>query len=140
MIHIYVYVNIMVEIKYSPIQKIVVHEAIKHNLDEFIHLKVQPRPPNTGAIPFRWVDGILFDFASVLPTEQIVNERVRDGIVHWDFIEFAEMPKFQNNLMNPDNGATWRVLDGSTNTAVVDAIRWLKSQPQWFPLTKIAQT
>lgn len=81
----------------------------------------------------------MFSFGSIIPTEQLVNERVQDGVVHWDFLEFAEMSEFQNNLMNPDNGSTWRVVEGSNNTAIVDAISWLKSQPQWFPLTKLAE-
>ncbi len=74
----------------------------------------------------------MFSFSSVMPTEQLVNERVQDGVVHWNIIEFAEMPKFQSNLMNQDNGAAWPIMDGATNTAVLDAIRWLKNQPQWF--------
>ena len=129
----------MVEVQYSPIEKIVIHEAIKYDLGEFISFKVNPRAPNQRATPFRWVDGIVFDFASVIPTEQLVNERVQDGVVHWDFIEFAEMPKYQSNLINHDNGSAWKVIDGATNTAVMDAIRWLKNQPQWFPKTRIAQ-
>lgn len=130
----------MVEVKYSPIKEIVVHEVIKHNLQDFIHMKVQPRQPNTVMIPFRWIDGIVFTFGSVIPTEKLVNERVEKGIVHWDYIEFAEMPEFNANLVNPDNGATCRVIDGSNNTAVVEVIQWLKTQPQWFPILQIAET
>jgi hypothetical protein len=129
----------MVEVQYSPTKKIVVHEIIKSELSDFIKMKVQPRLPNMQAMPFRWIDGIVFTFMSTIPTEQLINEHVRDGVIHWDHIEFAEMPTFQNVLVNTENGATWPVIDGSNNTAVCDVITWLKNQPQWSTsITSIA--
>ena len=130
----------MVEVKYSPIKEIVIHEIIKSNLQDFIHMKVQPRQQDTLTIPFRWIDGIVFTFGGIIATEKLVHERAEKGVVHWDYLEFAEMPKFNANLVNPDNGATWRVIDGSNNTAVVEVIQWLKGQSQWFPISQIAET
>lgn len=121
----------MVEIEYSPIKKIVIHEAIKYNLDEFISLKVQPVPPDFPAMPLRWIDGIVFEFGPTPLTPELVNDQAKNGIVHWGIVEWSEMPGFQNNLVNTATGITRRVIDGSSNTAVVDVIRWLKNQPQW---------
>ncbi|MHB8545920.1 MAG: hypothetical protein ACYDAJ_04065 [Nitrosotalea sp.] len=121
----------MVEIQYSPIKKIVVHEIIKYNLEDFIKLKAQPAPTGLPPPPLRWIDGIVFDFASMPLTPEMVNEQAHNGVVHWGFIEFTEMPQIQPNLVHPDTGVSRRVIDGSNNTAVQDAIRWLKGQPQW---------
>lgn len=128
----------MVEVQYSPIKKIVVHEIIKYELSDFIKMKVQPRLPNTQAIPLRWIDGIVFSFMNTIPTEQLINEHVKDGVLHWDYVEFAEMPDFQKVLVNTETGATWPVIDGSNNTAVSDVIMWLKRQPQWTSMDSIA--
>lgn len=126
-----VYMSNMVEIQYSPIRKIVIHEVIKSHLEEFTSLKTQPVHPQMQVPPLRWIDGIVFDFSGMPPTPELINEQARDGVIHWSIVEWAEMPQFQNNLTNPTTGTSRRIIDGSNNTAVRDAIRWLSSQPQW---------
>ncbi len=125
------YMSIMVEIQYSPIRKIVIHEVIKSNLEEFTANKAQPPHPQMQMPPLRWIDGIVFEFAGMVPTPELVNEQSRDGVIHWSIVEWAEMPQFQNNLMHPTSGVSRRIIDGSANTAVSDVIKWLKNQPQW---------
>lgn len=128
----YTYSNNMVEIQYHPIKTIVIHEILKHDLNYFIDLKTQNRNPNTPAPVARWADGILFEFAGVsILTEKLVDEKILNGKIHWEFIEFAEMEEYQSTIVHPQTGATLRVIDNSNNTAVTDAIRWLKKQPQW---------
>ena len=55
-------------------------------------------------------------------TPELINERVHYGVVHWDFIEFAEMPTYHNVVTHPDTQIQLRVVDGSNNSAVGDVI------------------
>ena len=66
-------------------------------------------------------------------TPELINERVHDGVAHWDFIEFAEMPDFSNIVNHPDTQLQLRVIDGSNNSAVGDVIRHFKNDPTFFP-------
>ena len=122
----------MVDVEFQPIRKVIVHEAIKYEFDEFVRLKAQAQGPNPPA-PARWVEGVIFTFSSVQQTPELINERVHDGVVHWDFIEFAEMPDFQNMVTHPDTQVQLRVSDNSNNSAVADVIRYFKNNPTFFP-------
>lgn len=77
-------------------------------------------------------DGILFEYQGVsILTEKLVDEKILNGKIHWEFIEFAEMEEYQSTIAHPQTGITLRVIDCSNNTAITDVIRWLKKQPQW---------
>lgn len=119
----------MVDIQYQPIKTIVIHEVLKHQLDDFIALKTQN---GRTAATVRWVDGIIFDFIGAQAlTEKLIDEKMLQGKIHWEVIEFAEMTDYQPTVSHSQTGATLHVIDNSNNTAVADAIRWLKRQPQW---------
>lgn len=127
----------MAEIEYRPIKKIVAHEIMKKSFDEFINLKVKPQNPNVIQLPARWIDGIVFTATAFPATPELVNEEVA-GTIHWAVIEFAEMQDYQQMLTNQNTGSSLMVTDYSSNTAVVDFIRWLKKQPQWFGVATAA--
>ena len=122
----------MVEVEYQPIKKIIVHEAIKHTFDEFVRMFAQTKP-NFPPQPVRWVDGIIFNYSSIPLTPELINERVRDGVVHWDFIIFAEMSDYQNIITHPDTQVQLRVIDNSNNSAIGDVIRHFKEDSRFFP-------
>lgn len=121
----------MVDIDYKPIKKIAVHEIIKNPLNNFIKMKTKSVNPNALPLPVRWAEGVVFTATAFPPTEKLVNEEV-DGTIHWQHVEFAEMPEYQQVITNQESGTTVGVIDFSNNTAVTDFIRWLKRQPQWF--------
>jgi hypothetical protein len=121
----------LVDIEYRPVQKIIIHEVIKYELDDFIQLKAQPRPPNAPPSIVRWADGAVFDYLAFPQTQELVNQRAKEGTIHWDFIEFAEMREYTEALGNSDGSTQAKVINVSNNTAVSDAIRWIRSQPQW---------
>ncbi len=123
----------MVDIEFQPIQKIVVHEIIKSkSLEDFIKMKAVSTNQTIPARPVRWIDGILFDFASVaIMTPELVNEKVHDGVVHWEIVNFVEMPEYVPMLAHPETGTRMDIIDNSNNTAVSDFIRWLKNEPIW---------
>ncbi len=127
----------MVDVAYQPIKKIIVHEVLKQSLDDFIRMKAQPAPNGMPPMPVRWIDGIVFTFNGMPATPEMINERVRDGTVHWDFVEFAEMQNYQKVLFHPETNVPLSIVDNSNNTAVSDVIRWLKKQRQWSSTTDI---
>ena len=125
----------MVDVEYQPVKKVVVHEAIKYDLDEFLRMKAQALPNGQPPQAVRWVDGLVFAFNGMALTPELVNERVRDGVIHWEFIEFAEMPKYEKVVTHPDTQVQLRVVDGSNNSAVGDVIRHFKNNTTFFPQT-----
>lgn len=92
-----------------------------------------PSGPPSGVPPIsvRCADGILFTAAAYPATPELVNEQVQ-GTIHWQDVEFTEMENFQKVLTNQNSGGSVNVVDFSNNTAVMDFVRWLKKQPQWF--------
>jgi len=123
--------QIMVEVEFKPVTKVVVHEAIKYSFDEFLRMKAQSAPNGAPPMPVRWSNGIVFVYSSMQPTPEMVNERVRDGAVHWDFIEFAEMGNYQSVITHPDTQIQLRVIDNSNNSAIADVIRFFKNDPRF---------
>lgn len=121
----------MAEIEYKPIKKIVVHAIIRKSFDDFISQKARPQNPNFPPVNARWADGIVFTTTAFPTTRELVNEEVA-GTIHWAHIEFAEMEDYQQMLSNQNSGGSIMVTDYSSNTAVLDFVRWLKKQPQWF--------
>lgn len=127
----------MVDVAYQPIKKIIIHEILKQSLDDFVRMKAQSAPNGMSPMPVRWIDGIVFAFNGMPVTPEMINERVRDGTVHWDFVEFAEMPNYQKALFHPETNVPLPIVDNSNNTAVSDVIRWLKKQRQWSSATDV---
>ena len=127
-----IYIAPMVEIEYQPVKKIVVHEILKSDYNDFINQFVIPLQPNMPSLDLRWVNGVLFFFQGFQDTPEIIHDRIQ-GIIHWEACNFTEMPKYQPMLTNTNTNASVKVTDNSHNTAVSDFIRWLKTQSQWFP-------
>ncbi len=125
----------MVEVEYHPVTKVIVHEAIKYELDEFLRMKAMPLPNGGPPQPVRWIDGVIFLFGAMPMTPELINEMVHDGTVHWAFIEFAEMPDLSNIVNHPDTQLQLRVIDGTNNSAVRDVIRHFRNDTTFFPPT-----
>ena len=121
----------MVDVEFHPITKIIVHEAIKYSFDEFVRMKAQVAPNGVPPPPVLWSNGMVFVHSAVQPTPELINERVRDGTVHWEFIEFAEMENYQNPIMHPDTQTQLKVVDNSNNSAIGDVIRFFKNDSRF---------
>ena len=121
----------MVEIEYKPVEKIVVHEIIKYDLNHFLETFAKPGPNNTQPPPARWVDGIIFNPNGFpVQTPEMVNEHLK-GTIHWAAVTFAEMDEYKPIVNHPATGIGLPVNDNSNNTAVVSFVTWLKNRPEW---------
>lgn|SRR3990167_7194998 len=116
----------MVEIEYKPVKKIILYEILFYEYDNFIDMVIKF---THGQIVLKWCNGVLFTSEMMPYTPDTIADRI-DGTIHWNFVEFAYMPKYNPTVMS-DNGIIITVVDVSTNSAINDVTTWLKRQPQW---------
>ncbi len=120
----------MVDIVYSPISKIIVHEIIRADYQHFLNMFAIPQPLGGLQPSARWIDGILFIFKGFPPSPEVLRDKFQ-GVLHWEIVNFTEMEQYTPTITNPENNVTMKVLDNTSNTAVSDFIRWLKNDSQW---------
>lgn len=117
----------MVKISYSPINELVVHEAVKVAFDDLLRGRITP----AGNMPLYWCDGIVFSFNSMPMTDDLVRDYLK-GIIHWMEIHYSEMKKYQPVLeLNDDEyKATMkiRVIDTSSSSLHSELVKWLKGK------------
>lgn len=117
----------MVKITYSPIEELVVHEAVEVPKDDLMRERITP----SGNMPLYWCNGILFSFSSIPMTEEIVRDYLR-GKVHWLEIHFSKEVKYTPvlTLNDEEYKATMsiRVIDTSKSNLHTELTKWLKSK------------
>ncbi len=115
----------MVEITFSPIKELVVHEVAEMKKEDLIRERITP----AGNLPLYWCDGILFSFSSLPMTDAIVDDYLK-GKIHWLEVHFARMPKYSEviSLDAEEYKATMnvRVIDTSSSQLHKDFVAWLK--------------
>ena len=126
----------MVDIEYKPISKIIVHEIIRTEFQDFLNMFAIPQRPGAPRPSARWIDGILFTFIPFPPSPEALRDKI-EGIIHWELVNFTEMEQYTSTVTNPETNITMNVLDNSTNTAVSDFIRWLKNDSQWSTMVGV---
>ena len=77
----------------------------------------------------RWVDGVLFTFEGFPKIPEIIKENL-EGIIHWESLNFTEMPTFKDSILVPGTNQLLRVINNSSTEGVVEAIKWLKNNHQ----------
>ncbi len=117
----------MVKITYSPIDELIVHEAIEVPHDDLLRERITP----SGNMPLYWCNGILFSFSSIPMTDEIIRDYLR-GKVHWLEIHFTKETKYTPilTLNEEEYKATMsiRVIDTSKSTLHIELTKWLKSK------------
>ena len=127
----------MVDVEYQPARKVIVHEAIKHELPEFLRMKARPQPNGAPPNPCHWCDGVIFQYSALPMTPELINQRVEHGVIHWNFIEFAELPDYQNIVNHPETQTQMGVINATNNSAIADVIRHFKGDSRFFPQTGV---
>lgn len=113
----------MVEIEFKPIRKVVVHEEIEHELSHLIRLRVLGLQKQSLAQPLHWAEGIVFS-RSMMPYSEEISKQMLEGIVHFQAIEWAHMPKYRKEIKH--RGITIPVIDMSDNATVAELARTLR--------------
>jgi len=116
--------SIMTEFEYFPTQRIVVHDFMEYDLDEFIDLYV------AHDANIRWIEGVLFAFSGFEKTPEIINSEI-NGTYHFRSFSFVRVPTYPKSLTRKDSLVSVGVIENSKNKGMVDLIRWLKTLPIW---------
>ncbi len=117
----------MVNIVFSPLKEIIVHEVVEINRDDLIRERVTP----AGNMPLYWCDSTLFSFSSLPMTRDIVREYL-DGRIHWAELHYAKMDRYAPVLELNDEHYSGplkiRVIDTSNSQLHKELIKWLKTK------------
>ncbi|WKT57661.1 hypothetical protein QVH35_10060 [Candidatus Nitrosotenuis chungbukensis] len=112
------------EITIEPWKKLVIHEVIEYNFDDWVTQIAFGSKTGGGAIPsINWVNGIVFQSFNFPDTNIIVEEKLK-GVLHWSSVMFAVKEKYEKQIIK-DN-ATINLVDVSVNGIFKEAFRAAK--------------
>jgi len=118
----------MVEIEYSPVKKIVVHEIYRYDSKEELTKRLAGY---SSGRPIFWCDGIVFVYY-MDDSDDSKNEYLK-GTAHWSTLAYAEMPKFAASIELEEGmfkGVKMAVIDYNSFKLFKDFIKWLKTSKQ----------
>jgi hypothetical protein len=125
-----------VKISFSPIQELVIHEALCVQIDDLMRERITP----AGSMPIYWCDGIGFSFSSLPMSDDIIADYMK-GKLHWAEIHYAKMnsytPVIELNDPNFQTSLKIRVIDTSSSALHRELVSWLKTHRQEQPTATI---
>src|SRR2546427_12728213 len=103
-----------IQVKYTPRKQVIIHEMVQYdNADDFASSLTIGAPSDAIFANLQWVNGIVLVFSALLPnTEEVARDRLK-GILHWDNVIFAPMPKFTPTIRSKNK--ILNVIDVSRN-------------------------
>ena len=118
------------EILIEPWKKLVIHEVIEYNFDDWVKQIAFSTRSSGGAIPtMQWTNGIVFSPAN-FPTTNITVEEQLKGILHWSSVSFAIKEKFEKQIVIEN--ATINLVDVSVNEIFKELSIKLKKQSKFI--------
>ncbi|HXG73414.1 MAG: hypothetical protein QW177_00470 [Candidatus Nitrosotenuis sp.] len=101
------------EIIIEPWKRLVIHEVIEYNFEDWMSQIAFSSKTAGGAIPaINWANGIVFQSFNFPDTNSIIDEKLK-GILHWSSVMFAIKEKYEKQIIK-DN-ATINLIDVSVN-------------------------
>lgn len=92
------------QVKHQPRKQVIIHEmAIYDSAQQFIDNLTVGLPPGTIAQPLRWINGIVLTFNALPANNEFIARERAKGILHWDHVSFASMPKFTPQIISQNN-------------------------------------
>ena len=119
----------MVKVTFKPWEEVVIHESIYYSLEDLIKSHSIGVQPGGLAPPIYWAEGVLFRFAPMPPTDEVVRESLQ-GKIHWNAVEWALMPERKSVIPISDINAKIPVIDVSVTVALCDVAKALKEHSQ----------
>ncbi|VVC00589.1 Uncharacterised protein [uncultured archaeon] len=115
------------EVVYHPRQQLVIHECVQRKLNDMVNLSVIGAQAGSIAAPLLWVNGMVIRF-SVLPwTDATVSDVIKNGTLHWDFVEFALMDSFKSTIEVKQGNIVIPVIDVSSTPTFKAVAKYLKT-------------
>ena len=114
-----------VDVIYSPIKTLVLHDVIETDRDEILRRAMTP----SGSMPLFWCNGVLISFTSMPPTKEVIKDYLEGGKIHWMEVRYTEMKTYQSVLeLHEEQFLKSRVIDTSDNEVHTSFVKWLKSR------------
>jgi hypothetical protein len=117
------------EISIEPWKKLVIHEIIEYDFDDWVKQIAFSTRSSGGGIPtMQWANGIVFSPSNFPTTNSTVEEQLK-GILHWSSVSFAIKEKFVHQIVS-DN-ATINLVDVSVNDIFQELASSLKKRSKF---------
>lgn len=117
------------EISIEPWKKLVIHEVIEYNFEDWVKQIAFSSRTSGGGIPtMQWAKGVVFSPANFPTTNAVMEEQLK-GILHWSSVSFAIKEKFENQIVR-DN-ATINLVDVSVNEIFKELADELKKRSKF---------
>lgn len=117
------------DIVIEPWKKLVIHEIIEYNFDDWVTQIAFGSKTAGGAIPtMNWVNGVVFQSFNFPDTNVMVEEKLK-GILHWSSVMFAIKEKYEKQIIK-DN-ATINFIDVSVNEIFRELAEKLKTHSKF---------
>jgi hypothetical protein len=114
--------EIIPEVEYKPVKKIIIHHISKHSsVEKFFSSAIPPNTPSIG-----WCGGFLISFTNFHESDDITRE-ILNGITHIAAVYYCEMPEFKSTIKTQYNQEI-TVIDQSTEIPVVAIAEFLKKR------------
>ena len=115
---------LLVNISYSPIKEVIIHEMVEYSLNDFVKLMTDNVPPGNISPSVKWCNGIVFMSTGLPSTPDVVKDQMA-GIIHWSWFAFAEMPTFKPSIETTSK-VLLPVIDVSNNNLNRQLIEWVR--------------
>ena len=114
------------DIAIEPWKKLVIHEIIEYDFDDWMAQIAFSSKTAGGGIPaINWANGIVFQSFNFPDTNTVVEEKIK-GTLHWSSVMFAVREKYEKQIIK-DN-ATINLIDVSVNEIFRNLATKLKEQ------------
>ena len=101
------------DITIEPWKKLIIHEIIEYQFDDWVKQIAFSTRSSGGGIPtMQWTNGIVFASSSLPTTNATVEEQLK-GVLHWSSVSFAIKEKFEKQIVKEN--ATINLVDVSVN-------------------------
>jgi len=119
----------LVRVVYAPWEEIVIHEAIKHSLDDLGNMQTLGVQPGALSRNLLWAEGVVFIHEDMPPTAGVVREQLQ-GRIHWSSVRFAPMPKHRDVIVIKETNVKVPMIDVNNNPILRTAASWIKEHAE----------
>ena len=115
----------MVNFIFEPWNTVVIHEIVRYDIQDLVQrqgLGVQAGQLGRG---INWANGVAFRHSTIPATDEIIQEQLQ-GKIHWSYLAFALLPKYQRAFVIPEGNITIPIIDVSGNAIFREMAEWIK--------------
>jgi hypothetical protein len=119
----------IMEISVEPWKKLVIHEIIEYDFEDWVKQIAFSTRSSGGGIPtMQWANGIVFSPSNFPTTNATIEEQLK-GILHWSSVSFAIKEKFEHQIVSEN--ATINLVNVSVNEIFKELAQNLKARSKY---------